>query len=72
MSTDSKRSECPISPEAEGKYLQLLALIEDIGRDVKLSYAGSRNSAERLKSGIVRARSLVRECLAETRLNLRQ
>ncbi|XP_014217599.1 uncharacterized protein LOC106646085 [Copidosoma floridanum] len=60
------------SPETESKYAQLLAIIEGIGRDVRLSYAGSRSSAERLKCGIVRARSLVRDCLIETSLNLRQ
>ncbi|OXU19665.1 hypothetical protein TSAR_006093 [Trichomalopsis sarcophagae] len=57
--------------ENNNKYAQLLAVIERLGRDVRLSYAGSRSSAERLKSGIGRARTLVRDCLIETRLNLR-
>lgn len=49
----------------QSKYTQLLAVIEDMGRDIRPTYAGSRTSAERLKRGIVHARILVRECLME-------
>ncbi|GBP39869.1 Cyclin-dependent kinase 2-associated protein 1 [Eumeta japonica] len=48
------------------KYAQLLAVIEEMGKEVRPSYSGSRSSAERLKRGIVHARILVRECLIET------
>ncbi|XP_063709923.1 cyclin-dependent kinase 2-associated protein 1-like [Culicoides brevitarsis] len=48
------------------KYAQLLMVIEEMGRDVRPTYSGSRSSAERLKRGIVHARILVRECLLET------
>lgn len=48
------------------KYGQLLAVIEEMGRDIRPTYSGSRTSAERLKRGIVHARILVRECLLET------
>ena len=43
------------------KYSQLLAVIEEIGKDIRPTYAGNKSSAERLKRGIVHARILVRE-----------
>ena len=49
----------------QSKYTQLLAVIEDMGKDIRPTYAGSKTSAERLKRGIVHARILVRECLME-------
>ena len=49
----------------QSKYTQLLAVIEDMGRDIRPTYSGSRTSVERLKRGIVHARILVRECLME-------
>lgn len=54
------------------KYAQLLAVIEEMGKEVRPSYSGSRSSAERLKRGIVHARILVRECLIETERSARQ
>lgn len=47
------------------KYSQLLAVLEEVGKDVRPCYAGSKSSAERLKRGIAHARILVREALAE-------
>lgn len=60
------------SVPGQGKYSQLLAIIEELGRDIRLSYAGSRSAAERLKMGIQHARILTRECLLETEHNARQ
>ncbi|XP_050071324.1 GATA zinc finger domain-containing protein 12 [Anopheles maculipalpis] len=54
------------------KYAQLLMVIEEMGRDLRPTYSGSRNSAERLKRLIVHARILVRECLVETERSARQ
>lgn len=54
------------------KYAQLLAVIEEMGRDIRPTYSGSRSSAERLKRGIVHARILVRDCLLETERSARQ
>jgi hypothetical protein len=51
--------------QSQSKYTQLLAVIEDMGRDIRPTYAGSKTSVERLKRGIVHARILVRECLME-------
>jgi hypothetical protein len=53
----------PLQPQS--KYAQLLAVIEDMGKDIRPTYSGSKSSAERLKRGIVHARILVRECLME-------
>lgn len=51
--------------QPQSKYAQLLAVIEDMGKDIRPTYSGSKTSAERLKRGIVHARILVRECLME-------
>lgn len=53
------------------KYNQLLALIEELGKDIRPTYTGNRNCAERLKRGITHARVLVRECLQEVEKNNR-
>lgn len=47
------------------KYGQLLSVLEEMGKDIRPCYAGSKGSAERLKRGIVHARLLVREAIAE-------
>lgn len=54
------------------KYSQLLAVIEEIGKDIRPTYAGSKSSAERLKRGIIHARILVREALMEAERSARQ
>lgn len=53
------------------KYSQLLSIIQEIGKDIKLTYAGSRNSIEKLKTEIVQARLLIKDCLLETEGNSR-
>ncbi|KAK7794591.1 hypothetical protein R5R35_003605 [Gryllus longicercus] len=62
----------PPAPPGQSKYAQLLAVIEEMGKDIRPTYAGSKSSAERLKRGIVHARILVRECLMETERSARQ
>lgn len=57
--------------QPQTKYGQLLAVIEDMGKDIRPTYSGSKTSAERLKRGIVHARILVRECLMETERSAR-
>uniref|UniRef100_A0A1A9Z2K3 Cyclin-dependent kinase 2-associated protein n=1 Tax=Glossina pallidipes TaxID=7398 RepID=A0A1A9Z2K3_GLOPL len=47
------------------KYAQLLAVVKEIGRDLRPASIGSRGSTERLKRSIVHARVLVRECIME-------
>ena len=51
--------------ETQSKYNQLLAVIHDIEKDIRPSYAGSKSSLERLKKGISHARVLIREALYE-------
>lgn len=52
----------------QNKYSQLLTVIQELGKDIKLTYAGSKISAERMKIGIVKARILIKECLLETEM----
>ncbi|XP_054160230.1 cyclin-dependent kinase 2-associated protein 1-like [Oppia nitens] len=60
----------PIQPtNSTSKYAQLLQVIEELGKDIRPTYSGSKSSAERLKRGIIHARILVRECLIETERN---
>ncbi|KAA0196495.1 Cyclin-dependent kinase 2-associated protein 2 [Fasciolopsis buskii] len=47
------------------KYGHLLQVIEEMGRDIKPTYANNKNAAERLKKNIHTARILVRECVSE-------
>ena len=48
------------------KYNQLLQVIEEMSKDLRPSYAGSKMSGERFKRGIAQARILLRECMMET------
>ncbi|XP_078410713.1 cyclin-dependent kinase 2-associated protein 1 isoform X1 [Cetorhinus maximus] len=59
------------SQAPQSKYAELLAIIEELGKDIRPTYAGSKSAMERLKRGIIHARGLVRECLAETERNAR-
>lgn len=54
------------------KYSQLVSIIEDVGREIRPSYAGNKISAERVKRGIIQARIVVRECLVETEKSAKQ
>ncbi|XP_059475566.1 cyclin-dependent kinase 2-associated protein 1 [Neocloeon triangulifer] len=62
----------PPQQPSMSKYAQLLAVIEEMGKDLRPTYAGSKTAAERLKRGIVHSRILVRECLMETERSARQ
>ncbi|XP_006894520.1 PREDICTED: cyclin-dependent kinase 2-associated protein 1-like [Elephantulus edwardii] len=53
----------------QSKYAELLAIIEELGKEVRPTYADSKSAMERLKRGIIHARGLVRKCLAETERN---
>ncbi|XP_028640060.1 cyclin-dependent kinase 2-associated protein 1-like [Grammomys surdaster] len=55
----------------QSKYAELLAIIGELGKEIRPTYAGSKRALERLKRGIIHARSLVRECLAEKEGNAR-
>ena len=51
--------------EGQSKYNQLLTVLQDMEKDIRPSYAGSKSSTERLKRGIVHSRILIREALAD-------
>lgn len=58
----------PYNPQAVGlqaRYEVLLSLIEELKRDVRPTYAGSKTSAERLKRSINLARIEIRNCMQE-------
>ncbi|XP_051037503.1 cyclin-dependent kinase 2-associated protein 1-like [Phodopus roborovskii] len=55
----------------QSKHAELLAIIEELGKEIRPTYSGSKSAMERLKRGIIHAGSLVRECLAETECNAR-
>lgn len=65
-STPTPQTTSSSGQNSPGKYSELLAVIEELGKDIRPTYAGSKNAAERLKKGIMHARLLVRECLVET------
>ncbi|XP_033213921.1 cyclin-dependent kinase 2-associated protein 2-like [Belonocnema kinseyi] len=68
-----KPAEATVPPvPGQSKYTQLLNVIEELGSDIRPAYASSRSSAERIKRGLVHARMLVKECLAETEKSARQ
>lgn len=60
-----------ISHVPQSKYAELLAIIEELGKEIRPTYAGSKSAMERLKRGIIHARGLVRDCLLETERNAR-
>lgn len=61
----SPGQQAQLASHHQSKYASLLAVIEDMGRDIRPTYSGNRTSTERLKRSIVHARILVRECLME-------
>jgi len=65
------QSNGALDPASQTKYQQLLSVIEEMSKDIRPCYAGSKSSAERLKRGIVYARILVRECLVEAERSAR-
>ncbi|XP_069047497.1 cyclin-dependent kinase 2-associated protein 2 [Lepisosteus oculatus] len=63
--------KAPGSQGSQSTYADLLSVIEEMGKEIRPTYAGSKSAMERLKRGIIHARALVRECLAETERNAR-
>lgn len=65
VSTNHSQAAVALSHSQMSKYNQLLEVLEEMNKDVRPSYAGSKSSVERLKRGIAHARILVREALIE-------
>ncbi|XP_019732256.1 cyclin-dependent kinase 2-associated protein 2 isoform X1 [Hippocampus comes] len=61
----------PVKVSQGSTYSELLSVIEEMSREIRPTYAGSKSAMERLKRGIIHARALVRECLAETERSAR-
>lgn len=47
------------------KYNQLLAVIDEMSKDLRPTYLGSKTSTDRFKRGITQAKILIKECMAE-------
>uniref|UniRef100_A0A8C5KJK6 Cyclin-dependent kinase 2-associated protein n=2 Tax=Jaculus jaculus TaxID=51337 RepID=A0A8C5KJK6_JACJA len=62
----------PGSQGSRSTYTDLLSVIEEMDKEIRPTYSGSKSAMERLKRGIIHARALVRECLAETERNTRR
>ncbi|XP_077996331.1 uncharacterized protein LOC144449632 [Glandiceps talaboti] len=60
-----------VSDPGQSKYNDLLTVIEDMGREVRPTYAGSKTSMERLKRGITYARVLLQQCKVEAKRSAR-
>ena len=63
---NSSGSSPPGSIAQMSKYNQLLLVLDEMNKDVRPAYAGSKASVERLRRGISHARILVHESLIET------
>uniref|UniRef100_A0A8C6QU43 Cyclin-dependent kinase 2-associated protein 1 n=1 Tax=Nannospalax galili TaxID=1026970 RepID=A0A8C6QU43_NANGA len=55
----------------QSKYAELLAIVEELGKEIRPTYTGSKSAMERLKRDITLEACLVQECLAETERNAR-
>ena len=51
------------------RYQQLLSVIDEMGKDLRTTYMGNKNSIERLKRGITSAKILVKDCQMECERN---
>ena len=54
------------------RYQQLLSIVDEMGKDIRNTYLGNKNSTERLKRGIASARILVKDCQLECERNTKQ
>lgn len=59
-------AEAKLAADTQSRYQALLTVIEELGRDIRPTYAGNKLAAERLKRGIVHARVLARDCMSES------
>lgn len=51
----------PLDQNQMPKYNQLLAVFEEMKRDIRPIYSGSKSAAERFKRGILHSRILIKE-----------
>lgn len=65
VATNSNLINNAQSTGLQARYNVLLGIIEELKKDVKPTYAGSKTSAERLKRNINLARIEIRNCMSE-------
>lgn len=65
VSTNSTLLNNAQSTGLQAKYNVLLGIVEELKKDVRPTYAGSKSSAERLKRNINLARIEIRNCMQE-------
>lgn len=65
VSTNNNILNSAQSTGLQAKYNVLLSIIEELKKDVRPTYAGSKTSAERLKRNINLARIEIRNCMQE-------
>lgn len=65
VSTNSTLLNNAQSTGLQAKYNVLLGIVEELKKDVRPTYAGSKTSAERLKRNINLARIEIRNCMQE-------
>lgn len=65
VSTNSNLLDNAQSTGLQARYSVLLGIIEELKKDVRPTYAGSKTSAERLKRNINLARIEIRNCMQE-------
>lgn len=53
----------------QSKYSQLLSIIEELGKNIKLIYTDNRISGEKLKIDIIKVIMLIKEYLMKTEMN---
>lgn len=65
ISTNSNLLNNAQSAGLQARYSVLLGIVEEIKKDVRPTYAGSKTTAERLKRNINLARMEIRNCMQE-------
>ena len=66
----SEYNENKAESSLHSRYNQLLAVIEEMSKDLKPVYSGSKPSLDRFKRGIAQARLLTRECQYQADLKI--
>nr|XP_058147125.1 cyclin-dependent kinase 2-associated protein 2-like [Dasypus novemcinctus] len=59
----------PGTEDSQSTYMELLSVIEEMGKEIQPTYAGKRSTMQCMKRGIIHAWVLVKEGLAETEQN---
>ncbi|EFB30066.1 hypothetical protein PANDA_018389, partial [Ailuropoda melanoleuca] len=65
--TQGTRNSCV----PQSKYAELLAIMEELGKEIRSTYVQSTRAMKRLKQGIIHTKRLVPESLVETEQNAR-